>query len=160
MTDPVSHEDFVALERFYARQAQAIDLGDPVGWADSFTADGSFTSPTANGRIKGREELSRFAAQYAERRDDAPQLRHWLNHLEAYDEPDGSVTAISYGMLIAIDRGEAPRILRSSIHRDRLVRTDDGFKVASRLIEPDAAPAANGRDSTERGVADAIRPTR
>jgi 3-phenylpropionate/cinnamic acid dioxygenase small subunit len=133
---PVSNDEYVELQRFYVRQARAIDGGDARAWAHTFTPDGSFTSPSAGGRIAGTEELERFAQAYAR---DERQYRHWSGQLEAQWEDDGSVSVSRYGMLLATEPGGRPQLLRTSMHRDRLVRDDNGWRIVSRVIEPDAA---------------------
>jgi len=145
----VSHEIYVELQRLYAVQAHAIDAGDARGWAETFTSEGSFESPTTNGRIAGSAELATFAARYAPDRQST-RFRHWMNQLEAYREPDGSVTALSYGALLGFEDGESPTVLRTSLHRDRLERTERGWRIVSRLIEPDVSPANSGNGGPAR----------
>ncbi|MCU1482254.1 MAG: hypothetical protein JWQ19_3040 [Subtercola sp.] len=75
----------------YARQAHAIDSGRAADWAQCFTADGVFVSPTYNLTATGRTELTAFAESSnsaALARGD--QLRHWLDAIVM--TPTGSGT--------------------------------------------------------------------
>jgi hypothetical protein len=137
---PLTNDEYVSLQRFYVDQARAIDGGEAGAWARTFTPDGSFTSPSVGGRISGTDALERFAAGYARGPEQARQYRHWSGQLDAHWEDEDTVSASRYGMLLGIDPGEQPRLLRSSVHRDRLVRRHGWWRVLSRVIEPDATP--------------------
>jgi hypothetical protein len=151
----VSDEDYLKLQRLYAVQAHAIDCGDAERWAATFTADGRFQSPSAGGTVAGRAELERFAADYAPEGRDGRRYRHWINQLDASYDEDGNITAVCYGALLAIEPGGAPAVLRTSIHHDHLKPTASGWRIGSRVIEPDSRPldySAGGAEPTAADV--------
>jgi uncharacterized protein (TIGR02246 family) len=137
---PLDSRDLAAIQQLYARQAHAIDGGDARGWAATFTPDGVFRSPTYPQPSAGAEELTAFAAAFARSASEAGVVRrHWTTNLVV--EPDGThqATARLYALVLATPRGEAPRIERSVLFRDRLVRRGERWLLAERTVEVDGA---------------------
>jgi len=133
-------EDTLAIHDLYARQQHAIDSGDAVGWAETFTADGSFRSPSYAAPAVGREALATFATDVADSASAAGHsLQHWIGNL-TLSERDDCVSASAYLTLIAITPGEAPRLVRSVWVTDLLVRTDAGWRFRSRTVANQPAP--------------------
>lgn len=65
--------DYIEIQQLYARYARTLDLGDPEGWADTFTPDGVFRDAA------GREELVAYAENsYGGRQGTG---RHWNSQL-------------------------------------------------------------------------------
>lgn len=126
-------EDQLAIQQLYARYNHAIDSGNGAGWAECFTADGSFNSG-ASGAFTGTEALTNFATGFASRL----KARHWTNNL-VLDAADGGAWGSCYLMLLRLGNAEHPTaILTTGIYRDTLVKEPAGWKFSSRTVTPDA----------------------
>jgi hypothetical protein len=122
-------EDRLAIHELYARYNHAIDLGDPKGWAATFTEDGVFQSPTT-GTFEGTQALVQFAE-----RARGIQARHWTNNLVL--DGDGKVARGScYLLLLRVDQRPAT-LLATGLYRDELVRTPGGWRFRRRTVEVD-----------------------
>ena len=131
-------EDQLAIGQLYARQSHAIDSGDSAGWAACFTADGTFESPTYDAPVTGTEALEAFAAAFASAAAEAGLVRrHWTTSLVLEADAEDRVAAACYALVLATAEGEAPRIERSVVFHDRLVRRDGRWLMERREVEVD-----------------------
>ena len=76
--EELTADDHAQIHQLYARYVQAIDFGDAIGWADTFTPDGSFGDA-----VTGRDALIAFAERYprGERRRTSPLVTaHSYSH--------------------------------------------------------------------------------
>jgi actinorhodin biosynthesis protein ActVIA len=69
--------------------------------------------------------------------DDPVQRRHWFNMLDVQPQPDGTIYATFYALVITTRPGGRPDIGPSCVVRDVLVRRDDGLLNRSRRVEHD-----------------------
>ena len=121
---PLSADDRAAIVDLAGRYAHTIDLGDPAGWADCFTEDGSFefTGQTA----RGREELRKFA-------DSVKSMPAPFRHMATTFAIDGdgeSATMVSY---VTVWRLESPpRVIALGRYEDQLQRVDGCWKFKRR----------------------------
>lgn len=139
-------QDFVEIHQLYARQSQAIDLGNAAGWADTFTEDGTFESPTYGRTASGRVELAAFAQQFADTAAaEGASYRHWTNAIVLDADGEDRITASGYLAIVSIERQEAPRFHRHVEISDRLVRTATGWRFRSRVV----APSSQGTNPKE-----------
>jgi hypothetical protein len=105
--------DRLAVLELYGRQAQLIDDGDALGWAETFAPDGVFVSPTFALTARGHGALREFAAaSYAAARARGEQLRHWTGQHVLSEADAGQLTVRGY-MLIVATSAQGPRIDRS-----------------------------------------------
>jgi hypothetical protein len=126
---PLTVEDRLAIRELYARYNHAIDLGDPKGWADTFTEDGVFSAPTT-GTFEGAQALQQFAE-----RAQGMKARHWTNNL-VLEGDAGRAKGCCYLLLLGV--GQRPTsVLASGLYRDELVRTSAGWRFQSRSVELD-----------------------
>ncbi|HXU24220.1 MAG TPA: nuclear transport factor 2 family protein [Tepidiformaceae bacterium] len=126
-------DDQLAIQQLYARYNHAIDSGNGDGWAECFTADGTFNSGAA-GMFTGTEALANFAKGFAERL----KARHWTNNL-VLDAADGGAWGSCYLILLRLGDKEHPTsILTTGIYRDTLVKDASGWKFSNRTVTPDA----------------------
>jgi hypothetical protein len=150
----VSAGDRLEVEDLATRYNLAIDLGDPAGWVACYTPDAEFEivavgartaacRPLAPGCWRGETELLAFATGVA----GVMPCRHWsYNRLlsPASDgltgadlEGDGlegdGLTSVSYMNVYYLDAPPQTRLI-TGVMRDRLVRTEDGWRFASRRI--------------------------
>lgn len=130
-------EDRLAIQELYARYNHAIDLGDPKGWAATFTEDGVFSAPTT-GTFEGAQALLEFAE-----RAQGVKARHWTNNLvldgdgrSAADGDARSAAGSCYLLLLGVAQRPA-NVLASGIYRDELVCTPGGWRFRRRTVEID-----------------------
>lgn len=132
-------EDRLQLQELNARYFYALDglhtliQGDPAhNWADTFTADGSFSIVQANGElvieIQGTQALTEAFQSFS----DIATTRHWINDLLI--EP-GETGANSGCYIVAMNIGVNPAtIVRSGIYQDRLKKVGVQWKFQSRKL--------------------------
>ncbi|WP_329580445.1 nuclear transport factor 2 family protein [Kitasatospora sp. NBC_01250] len=115
------------VEHYYARQMQLLDRRSCDEWAATFAPDGVFDANGLPAPAKGRAAIA-AAAKAAGDRLAAEGLvhRHWLGMLTVTAQPDGSVSARSYALVIQTQLGGASVLHRSTVCEDRLVRGEDG----------------------------------
>jgi hypothetical protein len=119
--------DRLEIQELYARYAQTFDLGDAEGWANTFAEDGVF------GASQGRTELIEYAKGRFPRYGG--HSRHWNSQLTLTPTTDG-VRGVVYIMLW--DVGTRPRtIIASGIYRDIIVKTPEGWRFKTRVVEGD-----------------------
>lgn len=130
--EKLSAEDHAEIRQLYARYVQAIDFGDATGWADTFTAEGSFGDA-----VTGREALIAFAERYHEENGSEP--RHWYTALILTPTAAGAE-----GRCYAVTFNSRTRSLMwTGTYRDLLVQTPDGWRFSSRQLTID--PTADGQ---------------
>ena len=129
---PAVTQEIAAL---YSRQSWAIDSGDAEAWADTFTEDGTFSSPSYPEAATGREQLIRYGRGVtADAEARGHHLQHWVSGLSLTGATQDEVTGRAYLSLVAVVPGEPPRALRNVWLTDRLVRTKGGWRFARRDV--------------------------
>ena len=128
-------QDYAEIDQLYARYNFSIDSGDAEGWADTFTPDGVF-----RGNTEGRAALVELATNFYKGQGGA--ARHWNTNLVVTPTAEGADGAC-YPLLWNTG-GRPASIIVSTIYRDKLVRTADGWRFKSRTTEVDR-PAASGQ---------------
>ncbi|MEX2373109.1 MAG: nuclear transport factor 2 family protein [Dehalococcoidia bacterium] len=120
-------DDRIAIQDLLARYNHAIDGGDAVAWAATFTSDGTFES---GGRThEGTEALTAFAGQFAERMAGS---RHWNNNLVI--EGDGDAATMHCYLILVRNK----EVVTTARYEDTLRRVDGAWRFASRRVVPDA----------------------
>ena len=125
--EKLTADDYAEIQQLYVQYARAIDSGDAMGWAHTFTHDGVFGSST------GHDELVAFAKGFHENMQG--HARHWNDAIQitATDEgADGSCYLILYNTGTA-----PPTVVVTGIYNDKLVRTPDGWRFKMRAVTPD-----------------------
>ena len=124
--EELSAEDHAEIHQLYARYVQAIDFGDAIAWADTFTPDGSFGDS-----VTGRDALVAFAERYHEENGSEP--RHWYTALVLTPTAEGAE-----GRCYALTFNSSTRSLMwSGTYRDVLVKTSAGWRFSSRQLTID-----------------------
>jgi hypothetical protein len=127
------------IEDLAARYNLAIDLGDPGGWVSCFVPDGEFeivavgprtaaVRGLAPGCWRGEAVLTKFATTVA---GSAP-CRHW-SYNRLLTQADAGLESVSYMNVYYLDAPPEARLI-TGVMRDRLARTDAGWRFASRRI--------------------------
>jgi hypothetical protein len=129
------------VQNFYARHMQLLDAGNAEAWADTFTEDGSFFSPSMPEPVRGRDGIIAGTRGAAAALAEAGEVhRHCM--LMSYLKPrdDGTIYARSYTQVIATPRDGQPRLHLMCVCVDILVRQDGELKVRERRVTRDDRP--------------------
>jgi hypothetical protein len=125
------------IEQVLHRICWGYDENDVDLIADSFTADATMSMRVGDrdgelvGPFAGRERIRRLHADTLASQQD--QRRHQVTNLWVEEESEDEVTAVTTLVLHAVRDG-AVTALSTGWYRDRLVRTDEGLKVAERYL--------------------------
>ena len=122
----LSAQDMAEIQNLYARYNLMLDSGDAEGWADTFVEDGRF------GNSQGRAALIEFAENFHE---SNPQSRHWNTNLHVTATSEGA-EGTTYLMLYNAGV-RPPSVIASGIYEDVLVRTPQGWRFQSRVVQID-----------------------
>ncbi|MER6948479.1 nuclear transport factor 2 family protein [Nonomuraea sp. NPDC000554] len=128
---------YTEILHLLARQAHAIDTGRAQEWAETFTEDGVFSSPTYPAPVRGRRALAEFAAAFAR---DNPAGRHVITNVWL----DGPYAR---SVLLVLD---GTRIVRVTELRDRLVERDGRRLIAERVVTLRQEAAAKEQPTKEQ----------
>ena len=121
-------DDYIEIQQLYGKYAQALDLGDAEGWANTFTPDGVF------GESMGYDQLKAFAEGFMENFDGA--ARHWNSGLVITPTTDGADGACY--LLLVDTRSQPPGITVAGIYADKVVKTSAGWRFKERVFTLDA----------------------
>ena len=126
-------QDYIEIQQLYAKYAQTLDLGDPEGWANTFTADGVF------GETVGHEALKAFAAGFFTNFDGA--ARHWNSQLIVTPTAEGADGGCY--LLLVDTRTQPAGLTVAGIYEDKLVKTPAGWRFQERVFTADQVPAGD-----------------
>ncbi|WP_169053484.1 nuclear transport factor 2 family protein [Alteraurantiacibacter aquimixticola] len=126
-------EDQLAIQRVITDYSAHLDARDYDGYVGLFTEDGVWAN--GNTRREGREEIrAMLEGLFGEVEEDYVNLSsfHYIANFEVDVEGD---EARSKSRFIFFMRGEggAPMPELSGQYHDRLVRTEEGWKIAERV---------------------------
>ncbi|OZC61779.1 hypothetical protein CH306_09995 [Rhodococcus sp. 15-725-2-2b] len=139
MTDPDA-ATVAEIQLLYGRQSHAIDSGRATEWAETFTADGVFDSPSYPEPEAGRDRLIAFAQRFFDSASDANERRRHVITNIAVDLVSVDELAVDcYLQIMATPRGGETRLVRFTSVRDRVVRVDDRWRIQHRTVTRDDA---------------------
>ena len=142
----VATEDVVAIQQLYGHQSHCIDSGRQQDWAQTFTDNGEFHSPSYPEPVVGFDDLAAFAARFHAAAEAVDEVhRHVLTNLvvEAVDE--SALAVRGYLQIVATARGGESRLVRMTTVDDRVVRVGEEWKIARRTVSRDDAPRVSER---------------
>ena len=122
----LSAQDMAEIQNLYAQYNLMLDSGDAEGWAATFVEDGRF------GNSQGRAALIEFAENFHE---SNPSSRHWNTNLHVTASTEGAA-GTTYLMLYNAGV-RPPSVIASGIYQDVLVRTPQGWRFQSRVVQID-----------------------
>jgi SnoaL-like domain len=129
-------QDYLEIQELYARYNHCIDLDRVDEWVDLFTPDGSFVSSQTH---VGREQLSRFAPERAERQLalSFSRAQHWTTNL-VLEQDEDVVHGSCYLARFAVDKATGKKeVVTLGRYEDELVRTDAGWRFTRRIVRTD-----------------------
>ncbi|UYM25953.1 nuclear transport factor 2 family protein [Streptomyces albus] len=145
---PASGARLAEIHQLYHLQSHLIDGGRAADWAATFTADGSFTSPTYPAPVTGTAALTAFAERFAA--DCAAgrvTRRHVVSNVALTgDDGAGTLHVQAYLQIVATPEGGAPHTERFTTLTDRVVHDGSGWRIAARVVHRDGTPASPGPD--------------
>ncbi|BAH50276.1 nuclear transport factor 2 family protein [Rhodococcus opacus] len=128
------------LHQLYGRQSHLIDGGDAAGWAQTFTDDGEFHSPSYPEPVAGTDALIAFAERFHTRARAANEVhRHVITNVVIDEVRDGAATVRAYLQIVATSIGGDSRLVRMTTLTDRVVPVGDRWRIARRDIRRDDA---------------------
>jgi SnoaL-like domain len=131
-------ELYAEIQQFYAHHMQLLDAGEAQRWAELFTADASFSVPTAPEPVRGRARLVAAVRETsAHLSEQGEQHRHWLGMIDVQPQPDGSIKTRSYALVFASPRGGPSRVHRVCVCEDVLVRESGELRLSERRVTRD-----------------------
>lgn len=125
-------DDFIAIQQLLARYNQTFDSGDAESWASCFTPDGSFQGRA--GKVTGAQALADYAAAARSR----GTYRHMTGniYIESGSSPDRA-TVHSHMIYYTLKQQPVPTIELSARQVDQVVKTEKGWRIASRVLTVD-----------------------
>jgi len=125
-------QDMVEIQRLYAKYNQVLDAGKAEAWADTFTPGGVFNKTNI-----GRDALIAFAKNFYDQ--GGGKRRHWNTNFVVDGTAEGADGSV---YLMLWDAGNRPAtIIVTGIYEDKLVKTKDGWRFKSRVVNPDSPRA-------------------
>lgn len=122
-------EDHLAIRELAARYNRAFDYGDPEGWVECFTKDGTFEMGGKQ-LAAGSEALLAFAKKMI----PTMKVKHCTT--DAIVEVDGS-TGTHDAYLILMSCGEKVSAANSGRYLDKVVKQNGKWKFQQRVVEID-----------------------
>ncbi|MEU6263215.1 nuclear transport factor 2 family protein [Saccharopolyspora shandongensis] len=117
------------------KQAHAIDGGAARQWAETFTPDGVFRSPTYPEPVRGREALTEFAAAFAA---NNPRAHHIVTNVCIDREISADECHVKANLLIVrTTSSDAVAIDRVTTIDDNFVRHGGLWRIAERVVTRD-----------------------
>ncbi|HEY8533043.1 MAG TPA: nuclear transport factor 2 family protein [Micromonospora sp.] len=133
-----SIDHYCEIQQFYAEHMQLLDSGRAEEWAATFTEDGVFRVPTLPEPVRGRPALAAAVRKTHAALAAAGEVhRHWHGMLNVRPTPDGAYHVRCYALVFATPRGGEPRLHRTCVCEDILVRVDGKFQVRERTVTRD-----------------------
>ncbi|MCM1972453.1 MULTISPECIES: nuclear transport factor 2 family protein [Streptomyces] len=130
---------YTEIAQFYAWHMALMDNGEPDAWADAYTEDAVFEEPGRSSVLRGREAIrAAITKRVAELAAAGTVMRHWTGNLSVTPQPDGSLRAQYYSLVMRAPRGERPDMFAHVVCRDVLVRRGDRWLIRHRHIGVDA----------------------
>ncbi|WP_241383917.1 nuclear transport factor 2 family protein [Rhodococcus sp. CH91] len=136
--DSVDAATLACIHQLYGRQSHLIDGGSAREWAETFTPDGEFCSPSYPAPVTGAGELEDFAERFHAGAQAAGEVhRHVVTDLAVYRVDDDTLRVRAYLQIVATARGGESRLVRFTSIDDRVVRIDGEWRIARRVVSRD-----------------------
>ena len=140
---PASLQDWFDVNTLFIRYTTSLDACDVDAVVECFTSDGWLDSPVL-GRFEGHAGIRDFALRTVRVRDErGGQFRHVVSNLRVDVERDRAVARCYLLDFLTVD-GKST-LLSPGEYRCELLRSEHGWRFASRVVVMDQAFAAPDR---------------
>ncbi|GAA0639118.1 nuclear transport factor 2 family protein [Kutzneria viridogrisea] len=137
ITGVVSADVYQEVVHFYARHMHLLDAGAAAEWAATFVDDCLMDLPNLE-PVHGRTALAEMMAKsIAQLRAGGEQRRHWHGMITVDEMPGGELAVRCYALVFSTLFGGEPRLHRTCVCHDVLVREGGTLKVRSRRVTRD-----------------------
>lgn len=128
------------IHQLYGRQSHLIDGGSARAWAETFTPDGEFSSPSYPAPVSGTDDLEAFAGRFYATAAEAGEVhRHVVTNVAVDRVDDDTLRARAYLQIVATARGGQSRLVRFTTIDDQLVQLDGAWLIHRRTVTRDDA---------------------
>jgi SnoaL-like domain len=128
--------DYEEIRNLYGRYTHAFDAGDGKALANTYTADGAFT--TGGHTTQGREQLM---AQPKPPAAGRPMIKHLPANIVIDPAPEGA-KGVAYVFVLNVEAGKPPAFMAGGRYDDVIVKTSEGWHFKQRTFTPWSAPPA------------------
>ena len=134
--------DYEEIRQLLARYNFAVDFGHIDEWVDTFTADGTFScvglpdGAPLGGKHEGKDALRASAESHFA--INQGRARHWNWNLLIEGSGDAA-TRQCYLNADSAGQGDSALFRATGVYRDRLSRTESGWKFVEREVTIDPA---------------------
>lgn len=130
---------YTEIQNFYAHHMRLVDEGRVEEWGDTFAVDATISNNANPRPAHGREAIVAVIRRaHAELVERGVQHRHWMGMLSVEPLGEDTVRATSYALLMAVGKGAAPLIDRSTCCVDEIARVDGEWQITVRRVHHDA----------------------
>jgi len=138
----LTSSDYEEIRQLLARYNFAIDFGEIDSWVQTFTSNGVFSclGMTEDAPLGGTHRGADALRAYAETHFSINQgrARHWNWNLIIEGDNDAA-TMQCYLNAYSAGQGDSALFRVTGVYRDRMVRTDDGWRFIEREVTIDPA---------------------
>ena len=138
----LTSSDHEEIRQLLARYNFAIDFGEIDSWVQTFTSNGVFSclgmpeGAPLGGTHRGADALRAYAETHFS--INQGRARHWNWNLLIEGNND-SATMQCYLNAYSAGQGDTALFRVTGVDRDRMVRTDDGWRFVEREVTIDPA---------------------
>ncbi len=138
----LTSSDHEEIRQLLARYNFAIDFGEINSWVQTFTSNGVFSclgmpeGAPLGGTHRGADALRAYAETHFS--INQGRARHWNWNLLIEGDND-SATMQCYLNAYSAGQGDTALFRVTGVYRDRMVRTDDGWRFIEREVTIDPA---------------------
>lgn len=138
----LTSSDHEEIRQLLARYNFAIDFGEIDSWVQTFTSNGVFSclgmpeGAPLGGTHRGADALRAYAETHFS--INQGRARHWNWNLLIEGDND-SATMQCYLNAYSAGQGDTALFRVTGVYRDRMVRTDDGWRFIEREVTIDPA---------------------
>mgnify|MGYP001162330979 FL=1 len=138
----LTSSDYEEIRQLLARYNFAIDFGEIDSWVQTFTSNGVFSclgmpeDAPLGGTHRGADALRAYAETHFS--INQGRARHWNWNL-IIEGDNVAATMQCYLNAYSAGQGDSALFRVTGVYRDRMVRTDDGWRFIEREVTIDPA---------------------
>lgn len=146
----LSAQDAWELSELYTLSTRLISDGEVDRWVDLFTPEGEFYIPPIEAfgapatDLRGAEALRAYVGDIVagvyDRQLGHPaesKKRYLVSNLLLEADGDRRATGSAYLTILLLVPGQPTMIFGTGVYTDRFVKTEAGWKISRRVLEPD-----------------------